>query len=107
MPRKSSGQQPTVKSEQSRLLWNQTGTIHYPAIAEWDPKPENLLQAVLEIVSSGATLVIRPGSGARSMGLAIWEGDVRHAPTWVYDAEELDNWASGILARVAAAEAAD
>lgn len=107
MPRKNANQQPTAKSEQSRLLWIQTGEIHYAAPNEWDPKPEQLVQAILEVVASGATLVIRPGSGARSIGLAIWEGDTRHAPSWVYDAEELDEWAARINRMVANEDAAD
>jgi len=71
-----------------------------PGLTQWDPKSDALIEALLTIVASGATVVMRPGSGGRSLGIAIWEGDERHAPQWSYDAEELDQWASRILAVV-------
>lgn len=98
-----------AKSEQARLLWGSGGGRSEPTLPEWDPKSEPFTQAVLEVVASGATLVFRPGSGGRAMGVAIWEGDVRHAPKWCYEADELDQWASWVLSNVRAdqADAAD
>lgn len=97
MPRKGAGGQPTPVSEQRVLMWGMQGANIPPSLTEWDPKTEPLVQAVLEVVATGATLVFRPGSGGRSIGVAIWEGDQRWAPNWVYDTEELDDWAQGIL----------
>jgi hypothetical protein len=76
------------------------GADQLPGVSEWDPKTEALVQALLEIVSSGSTVVLRPGSGGRALGVAIWEGDERHAPMWCYDAEELDHWAARVLAMI-------
>jgi hypothetical protein len=96
MPRSNKGQQQNAAAEQRALLWGMNGAAVLPTVAEWDPKTEPLVQAILQVVSSGATIVFRPGSGGRAMGVAIWEGDVRHSPTWVYDAEELDTWAEKV-----------
>lgn len=107
MPRASkSSQQPTAKSEERRLIYAQFGAYPESTLQDWDPKPDQLVAAILQVVSDGATLVIRPGSGNRSIGMAIWEGDARHAPKWCYDGEELDEWAAAIN-RVHKSEAAD
>lgn len=98
MPRKGQGTQPTAKSDQARAIWGMTGGRLEPTLAEWDPKQVEFCQAVLEILATGATVVMRPGSGGRSFGIAIWEGDERHPPKWLYEAEEVDAWASSILA---------
>lgn len=101
VPRPKSGNQPTAKSEQARLLWGSGGGRHTPTLSEWDPKPDPFVQAILEVLSSGATLVLRPGSGGRSFGVAIWEGDDRHPPRWLYDNDEVDDWAMWVLDQVA------
>lgn len=99
---------PAVKQER-RLIWEQTGSYGFATVGDFDPKSQMLADALLYVVSTGATVVLRPGSGNRSLGIAIWEGDVRHAPKWVYDAEELDEWSLSIIQvkQAAEAEAAD
>ena len=102
MPRGAgSNGQLTPKQEQNKLLWAQLGSVYEPAVNEWDPNAEVLVSALLEVVKSGATLVLRPGSGGRSIGIAIWEGDVRHPPIWIYETEELDSWAIKVMVAVA------
>lgn len=96
MPRAKQGNAPTAIAEQRALLWLQTGDNSGLALYDWDADGPAWLQACMEIVASGATLVIRPGSGGRSVGVAIWEGDVRHPPKWCYDDDELTTWARGI-----------
>lgn len=96
MVRPNKGQAPAAKQEQQKLLWLQTGTHEGETLADWDPKAQPLVQALLEVLATGATVVLRPGSGGRSFGIAIWEGDVRHAPKWLYDNEEVDQWAESI-----------
>jgi len=66
------------------------------SLSDWDPDTALVTQAILEVVASGSTVVIRPGSGGRALGISIWEGDTRHPPKWVYDAEELTTWSQGI-----------
>jgi hypothetical protein len=109
MVRKNALSAPKAVVEERRLIWNQTGQRNTPLLTDWDPKEGMLVEALLEVLASGATVVLRPGSGARSIGLAIWEGDARHAPEWCYEASEIDDWARGILAVVAGRrpEAAD
>lgn len=107
MPRKPANNQPTTKSEQRRLMWGQVGAGTAPELASWDPKGDQLVEALLAIVATGATVVIRPGSGARSIGIGIWEGDERWPPTWLYDTEEVDQWSWKIIQRVKSQEAAD
>jgi hypothetical protein len=44
------------------------------------------------VLSTGAAIFARPGSGGRAIGIAIWEGDTRHPAKWLYEASELDDW---------------
>jgi hypothetical protein len=73
-----------------------TGEHAGESLIQWDPKTEPLVAAIMEILASGASVFLRPGSGGRAIGVAIWDGEDRHKPTWVYEAEELDAWAEGI-----------
>ena len=88
-------------------MWGTYGTRNDRTLADWDPKTEPLVAALLQVVASGATVVLRPGSGGGALGIAIWEGDVRHAPRWCYEAEELDDWADWVIEQGKGREAAD
>lgn len=96
MPQRPKPNQPTPKSEQARLLWGSKRVRMQPALTDWDPKQVELVQAIFNVLESGSTVVFRPGSGNRSIGVAIWEGDHRWPPTWCYDQDELDEWAAGV-----------
>lgn len=98
MPRERAKQTNPAKTDQQRILWEMTGDFEGNEIWQWDPKESDLIEALLWVVSSGATVVMRPGSGGRAMGIAIWEGDVRHPPKWCYEADELDAWSQRVLA---------
>lgn len=100
MSRKRTQVTSQAKSDQQRLLWEQTGEIGNGGLADWDPKTVDLVTALLGILDTGSAIFLRPGSGGRAIGVAIWEGDVRHPAKWVYDAEELDQWADTILSRL-------
>lgn len=109
MPRKVSSQKSEAVTAERQLIWAQFGSYNHATVGDFDPKAEALVEALLHVVSTGATLVLRPGSGGRSLGIAIWEGDFRGAPQWLYDSEEVDNWATTVLSvkRAAEAQAAD
>lgn len=100
MPRGTKPKESPVKLEQNALMWATFGKGAKIQLASWDCKQVAVLQAVLEVLTTGSTVVFRPGSGGGSLGVAIWEGDHRHPPTWCYTSEELDEWADGILERV-------
>ncbi len=109
MPRGRQDGASSAKAEQARLLWLDTGQRADPLLREWDPKTEPLVSALLEILSTGCAVMLRVGSGGRSVGIQIYEGDHKHPATWVYDTEELDVWADRInrSVRARSGEAAD
>lgn len=100
MPRGAKSPATIAKEATNQAMWGQYGRVQYEAISGWDPKQVQLVDAILAVLTSGAAVMLRPGSGGRSVGIAIWEGDLRHPPTWCYDGVELDSWAEGVLARV-------
>lgn len=104
MPRPTRSQKPEAITQERQLIWAQFGSYNHATVGDFDPKAAPLVEALLHIVSTGATVVLRPGSGGRSLGVAIWEGDARYAPTWLYDSEELDNWAATVLSMKRAQE---
>lgn len=100
MPRGSGKQVTPVRVEQRRLLFEMVGEHEGESLRQWDPKAGPIVEAILGIAGSGAAIFIRPGSGGRALGIAIWEGDTRHPASWFYEAEELDDWAHRILKRL-------
>lgn len=109
MPRAQKQVQAAALNKQQHVLWDIPGGQVVDTIDRWDPKTEVFTQAILEIVATGATVVVRPGSGGRSVGIAIWEGDFRHPPKWLYLTEELDEYCESILqhAQLRRGQAAD
>lgn len=100
MPRGSGKQVTPIRQEQRKLLFEMLGAHEGESLRQWDPKAEPFMEALLGVVASGAAIFIRPGSGGRAIGLAIWEGDTRHPAQWCYESEELDDWALLILKRL-------
>jgi hypothetical protein len=107
MPRQGKSPATIAKEKTNQLMWGQYGNVQYEPLTEWDPKQVTLVEAILTVLETGATVVLRPGSGGRAVGISIWEGDVRHPATWCYDGVELDTWAAAVLARVRVSQAAD
>jgi hypothetical protein len=100
MPRGSGKAVTPAVSEQRRLLWEMTGDNGGNGLRQWDAKADVVLEALLGIVSTGAVVMLRPGSGGRALGIAIWEGDVRHPATWLYESLELDDWSQKVCRRL-------
>jgi len=100
MPRGSGKQATPAVQAQRRLLFELVGEHEGEGLRQWDPKAVPLVEAILGIVSTGAAVFIRPGSGGRALGIAIWEGDTRHPAKWLYEVQELDDWALIILKRL-------
>lgn len=101
MPHKRSPKESPARAAQNQLLWAMNPDGDFAGVGNWEPRGEDFTQAVLGVLGTGATLLIRPGSGGRAIGIAIWEGDTRHPATWCYDDEEVNLWAVGVLKRLA------
>ena len=100
MPRGSGKQVTPAVQQQRRLLFEMVGEHEGEHLRQWDPKAVEFVEALLGVLDSGAALFLRPGSGGRAIGIAIWEGDTRHPARWCYEAEELDDWARIITRRL-------
>lgn len=110
MPGKRSPKPTEQQRDQAKLMWAMNPGGDWTGVANWEPRGEEFTEAVLQVLASGAAIMIRPGSGGRALGIAIWEGDTRHPATWCYDDEEVNMWAAEIINRVkpkATPEAAD
>lgn len=100
MPRGNAGRVTPSAQQQRRLLFEMVGSHEGETLRQWDPKMQPLVEALLGIVATGAVVLLRPGSGGRALGVAIWEGDVRHPASWFYEPGELDDWSLMILKRL-------
>lgn len=100
MPRGKAGQESKQKLMANKYSWDIMGEPVSNSVGGWDLKTDTFAAALLEIVGSGATVVLRPGTGGRSLGIAIWDGDVRYAPTWCHAEEEADAWAARVIRSV-------
>lgn len=102
MPRKS--ESPPVKPvvTQWNAWWLVTGEEYEPKLHEWDPETTAFTQALLELLDDGLTIVLRPGSGGLSIGVALWKGDQRDPPIWFRDQDTLDTWTKTVTERASA-----
>lgn len=97
MPRKTTPRETEQKLAQNAAMWAIFGKKTTVLVSGWDPKQIQLVDALLSIVASGSTVVLRPGSGGGAVGIAIWEGDTRHPAVWCYTSEEMDEWSGTVL----------
>lgn len=97
MPRAKRVPSSPARQLHERLWAEVAGAPLEYSLADWDPNAAQFLQAVLEIVNTGASVFIRPGSGGRALGIAIWEGDDRYPATWFSEFEELDAWTKRVV----------
>lgn len=87
---------------QNAAWWAQTGKRLEHPLWSWDNDTAACWQAVLELLSSGNTVCIRPGSGGESLGIAIWEPVNKRPYVWFGADVELDDWAKGLVEAAAA-----
>jgi hypothetical protein len=66
-------------------------------LANWDPKSEQLVTALFEILASGSSVFLKPAGSGQSMSIAVWEPDERHPGTWFAEVDELDAWAARVI----------
>lgn len=88
--------------DQNALWWAQTGKRLEHPLHGWDCDTAVVLQAILELLSAGNTVCIRPGSGGESLGIAIWEPVNKRPYVWFGADVELDDWARGLTQAAAA-----
>lgn len=87
----------TVPKVAIQQWWHQTGTQYEYQLSEWDPDTATVVQAILELLDDGLTVVLRPGSGGRAIGLAIWKGDDRQPAKWFGDQDEMNEYCTNIV----------
>lgn len=99
MPRKRANPVSEARTRQNGLLWAMGVDFRNATVRDLDLDTAAFTQAILEVVASGASVFLRPGSGGRALGIAIWEGDTRHPATWCGDEGEVEDWAAQVLQR--------
>lgn len=82
-------------------MWAQDPSGDWTTILNWEPRTDEFWQALQEVLASGAAVFIRQGSGGRSVGIAIWDGDDRMPARWCFDDEEINMWSAEIIRRAA------
>lgn len=92
----------TVPKAAIEQWWQQTGTQYEYRLSEWDPDTAVVVQAILELLEDGLTVVLRPGSGGRAIGMAVWQGENRPPAKWFGDQDEMNAYC-GIIAQAAVA----
>lgn len=97
MPRAAKPNTQAAAKELIQAWWAQTGELPNYKLADWDPDTAAMCQMVLEVLSSGGTVVFRPGSGGRAIGVAIWAGDNRPPAKWFSDHDELNEYTRAIV----------
>lgn len=98
MPRgKPQSDAKVIRGEQRRLLWNTYEAVVAPSCADWDPKAERLVEALLAVLGSGCAVMLGTAREGTAISVQIYEGDHKHPRKWISEAEELDEWADGIL----------
>lgn len=102
MPRGNSDKPKTTPNAMFSQWWAQTGAEPEYVLHMWDPDTAVVVQSLLELLSDGLTVVFRPGSGGRSIGMAVWQGDNRPPAKWLYDQDEWNAYAENIVKAAAA-----
>jgi hypothetical protein len=74
------------------------GHVPQYTVADWDCDTAQVWQAILEVAATGSCIFIRPGTGRQSLGIAVWEGDIRNPAVWLYEEQQVNDWAAAILA---------
>lgn len=89
---------PTNAGVNPQVLWYQVNdAIDVYGLSDWDPDTAAVTQALLDLTGAGLTVVLRPGSGGRALGVAIWQGENRPPAKWFGDQDEFNAWARGIV----------
>lgn len=87
----------SAQRAQNAAWWAQTGRRLEHPLHSWDSDTAAVWQAVLELLSAGNTVCIRPGSGGESLGIAIWEPVNKRPYVWFGADVELDEWAKQLV----------
>lgn len=99
MPGRRSPKDSPAKALQNQLLWAQDPSGSFAGLDNWEPRGEEFTQALLAVLATGSAIFLRPGSGGRAIGIAIWEKDFKHDAQWCYDDEEINLWSQDINQR--------
>lgn len=89
--------EPTAKDQAFSQFAAIFGKVPQYTVADWDVEAADFLQAILEIAGGGNCVFIRPGTGKQSLGIAVWEGDIRNPAVWLHEEGEVDQWSKAIL----------
>lgn len=91
MVRKRNPRDDAATNAHKQRVWDLSSNATAEAIEDWDIKPEQFIQGVLEILSSGAALMLGTTMSGAAVSITIYEGDEKQR-VYVADTIEWDDF---------------
>jgi hypothetical protein len=86
-----------IPDVEKRFLWYSQSSAHATEVGEWDLKSQQLVDAILALLSAGCGVMFGRTRDGGAIAITIFDGDDR-ARTYADDSIALDDWANGVIA---------